>query len=93
MSRTYIKQSPNYKRNINRLLNRLMMVKRILFNGNCILVSSIKEYIENGERGREVCVTTSTFYDKNSDEISLLAAADMVRKRNLNIITIYNFEK
>lgn len=78
--RVYLGKSENHVSFSSPLKIRLVALWRVLTTKNFILIHRIKEFEENGNRGRELVVTSLTEYDNDSDQLSCLGACEIIKR-------------
>lgn len=78
-NRIYLGKSENHVSFGSPLGIRIKALWLVLTSKNFILISKIKEFIENGERGRELTVTSLTEYDNDSDQLSCIGASRIIK--------------
>jgi hypothetical protein len=76
--------APNYKRQVHPFIQRIIAIRHLLTNRNFILLTEIKEFVQEGKPGRIVRVIPRTDYDIESDYLSCCAGAEIIMKSHHN---------
>jgi len=79
-NRKYLGRSKNHISFGSPIKIRLNAIWNVLTSKNFILIYKIKEFEEDGRRGRELTVSTLTEYDCESDQLSCYGAIDIIKK-------------